>query len=169
MTPDQMRALLGLGPEVDDTAVIVAYNAYLAAQTPAPVATATPADLKARYSAFVAVADNTIGYWLTDALRIVTPAWGEDAIPGQIALAAHNMALDGVTGIAKTAADQLPAGVTRFRSASLDVAVSEAAANRSITGGYSATLYGREFAVMLHRNSGGPLLVGYVEFGRSWF
>jgi hypothetical protein len=64
------------------------------------------------------------------------------------------------SGITKTEAEQLPTGVTRFRSASMDVAVSETAANRSLGTGYSATRYGTEFAMLLRRHGGGPRLVG---------
>ena len=52
--------------------------------------------------------------------------------------------------------------MTRFRSASMDVAVSEAAANRSLDTGYGSTRYGAEFAKLLRRHSGGPRLVGCV-------
>lgn len=156
MTIAEIRELLGLGPEVSDADVILAYGDYLAAQ---PVAV-SPAVLRIRYPEFTGVADAVVQYWLDDALRIVTVAWGPDATPGQLALAAHNMALSGVAGITKTDAEQIPAGVTKFKSASMDVSVSETAANRSLTGGYGATRYGQEFQIMLRRNAGGPFLAG---------
>lgn len=156
MTLADIRALLGLGPEVSDADVIRAYGDYLAEQ---PVAV-SPAVLRIRYPEFTGVDDAVIQYWLDDALRIVTVAWGPDATPGQLALAAHNMSLSGVAGINKTDAEQIPVGVTKFKSASMDVSVSEAAANRSLTGGYGATRYGQEFQIMLRRNAGGPFLVG---------
>ncbi|MES3042671.1 DUF4054 domain-containing protein [Sphingomonas faeni] len=121
------------------------------------------AKLRRRYAAFRNVDAADIAYWLDDAGRIVTEDWGTDYEPGLLSLAAHNMSINGVPGITLSAAQQLPAGVTRFRSASMDVAVSNAAANRSVSGGYSSTIYGQEFAVMLRRNRGGPRLVGYVE------
>lgn len=156
MTLAEIRELLGLGPEVSDADVILAYGDYLADQ---PVAV-SPAVLRIRYPAFTGVDDAVVQYWLDDALRIVTVAWGSDAVPGQLALAAHNMALSGVAGITKTDAEQMPAGVTKFKSASMDVSVSETAANRSLTGGYGATRYGQEFQIMLRRNAGGPFLAG---------
>lgn len=156
MTIADIRDLLGLGPEVSDADVILAYGDYLAEQ---PVAV-SPATLRIRYPEFTGVADPVIQYWLDDALRIVTVAWGSDAVPGQLALAAHNMADNDVPGIAKSKTDRLPAGVTKFKSAGVDVSVSEAAANRSITGGYGSTRYGREFQIMLRRNCGGPFLAG---------
>lgn len=123
---------------------------------------ATVKDLRMRYPAFRGVAEDDIEYWLNDALRIVGPSWGDDADVAQILLAAHNLTLNDAPGIAKTEAEQIPAGVTRFRSASMDVAVSETAANRSLDTGYGSTRYGAEFAKLLRRHSGGPRLVGYV-------
>lgn len=123
---------------------------------------ATIQDLRMRYPAFRGVAADDIEYWLADALRIVGPSWGDDADVAQLLLAAHNLTLVDAPGIAKTEAERLPAGVTRFRSASVDVGVSEAFANRVVTGGYSSTRYGQEFAVLLRRHGGGPRLVGYT-------
>ena len=101
----------------------------------------TAADLKARYPAFADVLDATVEAWITDAQRIVTTSWDEaDYAPGIMSLAAHSMTLQ---GIGASGAAQLPAGVTRFRSASMDVAVSETAANARARGGYSATGYGQ--------------------------
>jgi hypothetical protein len=122
-----------------------------------------PSSLKLRYPAFANVGDDVIAYWLVDATRIVKPDWGDDYDIGLLSLAAHNMAAGKVAGLTLDAGEQLPAGVTRFRSASMDVAVSDAAANRSVSGGYSSTQYGLEFATLLRRNRGMPTLVGYVE------
>jgi hypothetical protein len=115
----------------------------------------SPADLKARHAAFGAVADEVVQLWLTDAERFVDSGWLEDDYaPALISLAAHNMALQGL-GVAA-----LPAGVTRFRSGAMDVAISTEAASASAGGGYRATSYGREFAALLRRNHGGPRLAG---------
>lgn len=123
-----------------------------------------------RYPAFAAVDAGTIVYWLKDADRFVNDSWGTDADPARLAYAAHQMSLNGTPGIAAGATAQIPAGVTKFKSASMDVSISDSAANRSISGGWSATVYGQEFAVMLRRNTGGPRLVGYVEpvCGYGW-
>lgn len=112
-----------------------------------------------RYPAFSSVAGGTIAYWLRDAERTVTDRWREDdQAPARMALAAHNMAAGGL--LPQTGAAAIPAGVTRFRSASMDVGLSEAAANRALKGGYGSTVYGQEFAVMERRNLGAPRLVG---------
>lgn len=167
MTADEKRALLGLGPDVSDAAVEAAYQAYVASLAPQPGG-ATPASLKARYAAFAAVPDATVQVFLDDALPYVAD-FGDEADRGQMLLAAHYMVQAGTPGIVKTATEQIPAGVTRFRSASMDVAVSEAAANRSIASGYAATWYGVEFAKIQRRHLGAPRLVGYVEpLGLCW-
>lgn len=123
---------------------------------------ATVAGLKARYAIFAPVSSATVQLFLDDALSSVA-AFGEDADRGQMLKAAHDMIVSKVPGIIKDAAEQLPAGVTKFRSASMDVAVSETAANRSLLSGYASTWFGEEFAKLLRRHFGGPRLVGYVE------
>lgn len=118
----------------------------------------TPDQLQARYSAFAAVADETIQYWLTDAERSVDQSWIEaDYAPALMALAAHNMAMEGHG--AASGASAIPAGVTRFRSGSMDVSISEAAASASTKGGYQASRYGQEFVRLLRRSHGGPRVV----------
>lgn len=116
-----------------------------------------PAHLIARYPAFAAVPVATIRSWLSDATRIVTESWAEgDFAPGIMALAAHNMTLQ---GLGASGAANLPAGVTRFRSGAMDISVSETAANARNSGSYAATAYGWEFQIMLRRNVGTMRLV----------
>lgn len=115
----------------------------------------TPADLRLRYPAFAEVDDATVQYWLTDAERVVSNSWIEaDYAPAIMAYAAHRMAELGLG--ASAIGGGLPAGVTRFRSGAMDVAVSEAVAGRT---GFDATVYGREFVALRRRNAGGPRLV----------
>jgi hypothetical protein len=116
------------------------------------------ADLKLRYSAFAAVDDAVIGYWIADAQRYVTDAWTEADYPiGLMALAAHNMALAGHGAQAATLAD-VPAGVSRLRSGSLDVSFTDAAANARAAGSLDSTRYGMEYKALLLANRGGPLV-----------
>ena len=120
-----------------------------------------PTTLRLRYPAFAAVTDATIAYWLTDAARIVTDAWGDDQEPATLALAAHNMSINGAPGIATDEVTALAgSGLTSFKSGTFSAQFSEAAAAQASAGGYAATVYGREFAIMLRRNVGGPRLVG---------
>jgi len=123
---------------------------------------ATVAGFKARYAIFGPVPNETVQLFLDDALSSVA-AFGEDADRGQMLKAAHDMIVASVTGIVKDASEQLPAGVTKFKSADMDVSVSEAAANRSLFYGYSSTWFGSEFAKLQRRYLGMPRLVGYVE------
>lgn len=110
--------------------------------------------LIARYPAFSAVSPSTVSFWLTDAERYVTEAWSEgDYAAGLMALAAHNMALAGY-GTGGTLA-QIPRGVSRFKSGSLDVTLTDQAANGS---GYDSTIYGAEYASLLRRNRAGPFV-----------
>lgn len=119
----------------------------------------TAATLKLRFPAFAAVADETVEYWLTDARLIVTDSWDEaDRAPAEMALAAHNMTLNGLGTAGGTVGDLAAMGVTEFKSASMAVSF-DADAIRASKGGYDATRYGRAFAVFLRRNRGGPMLV----------
>lgn len=122
---------------------------------------ASPATFRIRYPAFAAVSEEAIQYWLGDAARYVT-GWGQDEEPGAFAYAAHWMSVNRVAGLEAGESD-LPAGVTSFKSGTFSVSTTEAAANRSLSSGYDATLYGQEFASMQRRHNGGPMLVGYVE------
>lgn len=115
------------------------------------------ADLKARYPAFAAVADATVDYWIADSRRFVDTSWIEaDYAPALMARAAHSMAGEGLG--AATAAEAIPAGVTRFKSGDMDVSISEGAATALAAGGLASTRYGREFQAILRRNFAGPRL-----------
>jgi hypothetical protein len=120
-----------------------------------------PATLRIRYPAMAAVTDEVASYWLTDAARTVTEAWGEDQEPATLALAAHRVAT--TPGALPASASALPAGVTSFRSGAFSATISDAAAAAQVKGGYDATVYGQEFAVYLRRYGGGPMLIGPVE------
>jgi hypothetical protein len=122
--------------------------------------TVTPALLRQIYPEFACVDDAVIEFWLGKAELTVTDAWGEDQEEGLLLLTAHKVK---VSGVVTGGADDLPAGVTRFRSASIDVAISEAAANRALGADYGSTSYGQLFRPLLRRHCGLPRLVGYVE------
>lgn len=114
-----------------------------------------PDHLKVRYPAFAGVPTATIQYWLTDAERFVDDSWTEgDYAAALMALAAHNMALAGLGADAAATAD-LPAGVTRLKSGSLDVSFGDAHAEARATGALAATRYGAEYAMLRRVNKGG--------------
>ena len=119
------------------------------------------ATLKLRYPAFAAVDDAVVEYWLTDARLIVTDAWADvDRANAEMALAAHNMALNGYGTAGGAVGDLAAMGVESFKSASMSVSFNAAAVQRSGDGGYSSTRYGVAFLPYLRRNVGGPRLVG---------
>lgn len=113
----------------------------------------TPSNLKTRYPAFAAVADDTVQYWLTDAERFVGETWREaDYAPALMACAAHHMAQSGVVG----GAGALPQGVTNFKSGTFSAQISEAQAAKT---GFETTRYGLELRALMRRNFAGPRLV----------
>lgn len=119
------------------------------------------ADFRLRFPAFAAVPDARVQYWLNHH-EPVTTAWIEaDYQPAILELTAHNLVVNDEVPSGSGEVGSL-AGVTRFRSASMDVSFSEKAANAGLDGGYDATKYGQRFRVYLRRNVGGPRLVGCV-------
>lgn len=122
---------------------------------------ATAGDLFIRYPAFVEVDPCRVEYWIKDAARYVGD-WGDDTDPAILAYAAHQLVM---TDAGKDAA---MAGVTRFHSASVDISMTEFAANQAAKGGWAATEYGKEFEAYQRRHAGGPRLVGFVEPFGCW-
>lgn len=115
----------------------------------------TAAELKVRYVAFASVENATVDYWITDAQRFVGTDWIEgDYGPGLMALAAHNMALEGY-GTDAAAIASVPAGVTRMKSGSFEMGFTEAAANARAAGSLESTRYGQKYAALLKSNRGG--------------
>jgi hypothetical protein len=136
----------------------IAANDYVALEL-ADYQKPLPQHLMARYPAFADVATTTIQYWLTDAERFVDESWTEgDYAAALMALAAHNMASAGL-GTEASALTGIPAGLTKFKSGSLDVTFSEGAANDRATGALASTRYGAEFQALLRRNRGGALVL----------
>lgn len=114
-----------------------------------------PQHLVARYAAFAEVPTATIQYWLTDAERFVDTSWTEgDYAAALMALAAHNMVSAGLGADAAALAD-LPAGVSRFKSGTLDVSFAEGATADRLSGALTASRYGAEYAMLRRRNKGG--------------
>ena len=107
-----------------------------------------PADLKARFTAFAAVADGTVQDWLDEAAEECA-AWPEALrARAEMAYAAHRLVETGAVSGA------VPAGLTSFRSGDFAATVEGAVAART---GFAATVYGREFAQLRRRAFGGPI------------
>lgn len=128
-----------------------------------PYTLPTSADLKIRFPAFAAVPDVTVEYWLTDARVTVLDTWIEnDRAPAEMALAAHNMAMNGL-GVAGGAVGDLAAmGVTDFKSASMSVSFDASRIQAMGSGGYTSTRYRFIFRTYLRRNTG-PFLAGCID------
>lgn len=114
-------------------------------------------DLKAAFSAFAAVEDATIEFWIERAGRLVDTSWTEgDYQMGQMLLAAHYMVINGLgTGAEAAAAAAGASGFKRMKSGSLDLERFESASGGSAEG-FSSTSYGQQFLALLRVNKGGP-------------
>lgn len=119
------------------------------------------AALKLRFPAFAAVDDAVVEYWLTDARLTVTASWADaDRAPAEMALAAHNMAMEGYGTAGGELGNVAAAGVREFKSGAMTVVFDDASVRARNAGGYKATRYGVAFRAFLVRNVGGPQLVG---------
>lgn len=123
-----------------------------------PYIVPTLEDFRSRFPALSAVPDARVEYWLARHDPVTTDWIEGDFQPAILELTAHNLVVnDEVPGSGEGGA---MAGVTRFRSASMDVSFSEKAANSGLDSSYDATKYGQRFRVYLRRSCGGPRLVG---------
>lgn len=165
------------GRDDDDVITLFVSSHEYEALVPTGYAKPLPPHLKARYPAFAAVDPGTVQYWLTHAERSVDTSWSEgDYAPALMALAAHNMTLAGL-GTDGTAFAGVPVGITRMKSGSLELGLTEAAANARASGTLAATRYGQEYQMLLRRNRGGPLVSdtgvvpfpAYPPFAYGWF
>ncbi|WEK42978.1 MAG: DUF4054 domain-containing protein [Candidatus Sphingomonas colombiensis] len=135
------------------------------------------ATFRIRYPAFANVPDVTVEYWLTDAGRFVDDSWPieGDRDPAMMAVAAHHMMASAVAGIADgDVSGLLASGVTQFQSGGREgfrVALSDAAIQRALAGGYEASRPGQEYLDLLYRNKGGPrsTLPGAVPCANAGF
>jgi hypothetical protein len=142
----------------DDAITLPVFESDLVPLVLSGYAKPVAAHLLQRYPAFASIDAGTIQYWLTDAERYVTDAWGEgDYAAGLMALAAHNMTLAGY-GTDVASLSGVPAGITRMKSGSLELGFTDAAANARMAGGYGSTRYGAEYQALLRANRGGPLV-----------
>lgn len=118
----------------------------------------TPADLKAIYPAFAAVDDATILAWINRVNgRYVDESWNEADFPDAIiAAAAHHMARHGIPGIATSSSvSYAAAGVTGFKSGTVDITLDPGMVARSTAGGWESTSYGLDYLELLRRRGHG--------------
>ena len=127
----------------------------------ADAAANTPAGLKAMFPAFAAVPNATIQMWLTVAAETVDDSWlASSRARAQALLAAHEMVTNGIgTGAEAEAAANGASGFRVMKSGGLTLERFDTASGAS-AGAYAGTSYGRQFAVLLRQNRGGPLITG---------
>ncbi|WP_066795074.1 DUF4054 domain-containing protein [Sphingomonas soli] len=126
-----------------------------------PHTSPTLSEFRDRFPALAAVPDARVNYWLGKHAPVTT-SWDEvDYADAILELTAHNIVVNGELPASGGDAGDL-AGVTRFRSASMDIAFSERAANAGLDGGYAASKYGQRFKIYLRRNVGTVRLVGCI-------
>lgn len=120
----------------------------------------TPAKFKAIKPSFAGVDDDVIQYYLDTAALSVGAAWPDNMYQaGIISLTCHLMTLAGL-GDGEEARAAVSGGMVRLKSASVDVQVSETAANAIAKGGYGSTACGREFERLRSMLHAGPIVVG---------
>jgi hypothetical protein len=131
-----------------------------------------PGHLQLRYPAFASVAAATIQFWLTDAQRFVKNNWRASDYPvGLMALAAHNMAIQGLVTDGNTA--QIPGGVDRFKMGPMEFNLTQQAANAKLGGDLTSTRYGVEYQTLRLANTGGPRVAAtgvppYSIYPNAW-
>ena len=120
-----------------------------------PYTLPTADQLKTRYPAFSAVADETVEAAIQDASRSVDTTWVEgDYQPAVMALAAHMMTMEG-TGADVQA--QLK-GFKRLKVGPLELE-RDGSGSSVDAGGYGSTVYGQQYARLLMLNKAGPRVV----------
>lgn len=123
---------------------------------------ATPATLKQVFTAFAAVDDTLVQYWLDRAALVVT--WADDH--AQILLACHYMVINGLgAGAAAELAASGLTGVKSLKSGTLSIDFGDNAAS-SAKLSYEATSYGRQFYSLLLAQVAGTRITptGVVDF-----
>ena len=120
-----------------------------------PYEVPTAANLKARFPAFAAVADEAIVMAITEASGRVDRTWPEtDFQPAILLYAAHVLTLDGLG----TSTEAQLAGFRRLKIGSLELESATAAASAS-SSPLLQTGYGRRFAELARQVRGPAILV----------
>lgn len=165
MTVDQMRVLLGLGPDVPDAEVVALYAEYLAGQ-PSRYVVPTPADIRLDFAVFATVGDEVIQRRIDRTAATVDESWMvADYTYARALLTAHFLTEDGIGGSSDAEISALrDAGVSTFKSGALSVSFASDTDNGA-AGSWESTAYGRRFMGLLRRNKGGMLTTGGVDGG----
>lgn len=117
---------------------------------------ATPANLKAKFTVFSAVADADLQSALDDAALMVDDTWAseDDFQLGQMLLAAHYLTLNGLG----TSNESQFAGFKRLKIGSLELERATTS-DQEAAGNLGSTMFGQRFKALLRQNRPGPLVV----------
>lgn len=130
-----------------------------------PFTNPTPADIKLDFVAFAAVDDVVIQRRIDRALMYVDETWLEtDFTWAKELLTVHWLKKAGYpSGSSDELSGMVSKGLSRLKSADLDITVSSKVVDASISGEFSSTSEGQEFYRLLRKNKGGA----YVAAGSS--
>lgn len=122
--------------------------------------TPTAAQLAARFPAFAGVPPETIDVHIADAVAMhVDTSWKETDYPiAAMAYAAHAMALLNI-GDHGEVEEYAKAGVSSIKSGNFSASFDGAKVSAAAAGGLNATVYGRQYKLLLLRNRGGARVV----------
>lgn len=153
------------GRTLEETAALTIIGSEFPATPGYDLPTAT--FIRTAFPAFTAVPDMLINFWIGRAARSVDRSWTEGDYTYAIALlAAHLMTANGL-GTGAEIEGYRSAGITKLKSGTLDVTFSDGSASGT-GGGYGSTSYGRQFAVLLKQNRGGPRVIANGGCDDGW-
>lgn len=114
----------------------------------------TATELKAKYPAFAAVADDTVTLYIVDANRMVDETWTEGDYATAIMLAAcHLMVLSGIGAGAEAQVNaQGLSGFQSIRSGSLSLSRGSASDSGGVPKDLAGSVYGQQFYYLLKKN-----------------
>lgn len=153
------------GRTLEETAALTIIGSEFPATPGYDLPTAT--FIRTAFPAFAAVPDLLINFWITRAARSVDTSWTEGDYTYAIALlTAHLMTANGL-GTGAEIEGYRSAGITKLKSGTLDVTFADGTASDGGTG-YGSTSYGRQFAVLLKQNRGGPRVITNATCDDGW-
>lgn len=144
------------GRTLEETAALTVMGSEFPATPGYDLPTAT--FVRTAFPAFAAVPDLMLDFWIARAARSVDTSWTQGDYTYAIALlAAHLMTTNGL-GAGAEIEGYRSAGIARLKSGTLDVSFSDGAAGGNGSA-YDSTSYGRQFALLLRQNRGGPRVI----------
>lgn len=122
-----------------------------------PYTLPTANELQARYPAFATTADGTVDTAIAEAARFVDESWFEDDYqPAIMALAAHNMTMEGALG----GTVQNGGAITSEKLGDASTSYGNAISDSKTVSDWSQTVFGRKFLLLLRVNQGGAAVTG---------